>query len=110
MKVVLTDSERAQLRQLQRQRRDGEGYVKVTVMLLLDKSRPVGAIAEDLGLDESTIYRYASAFTLVGVARYLTHEQPGYWGLLTSAQFARLGHQLDQVLYTDVRQVAAWLA
>jgi len=36
MKVDLTDAEREHLRQLQKQRRDDEGYVKVTVVLMLD--------------------------------------------------------------------------
>ncbi|MEJ7662227.1 MAG: hypothetical protein WKG07_22985 [Hymenobacter sp.] len=40
MNVELTESERQHLRQLQKQRRDEAGYVKVTVVLLLDK-RPV---------------------------------------------------------------------
>lgn len=36
MKVVLTSQEREQLRRVQKQRRDNEGYVKVTVVLMLD--------------------------------------------------------------------------
>ena len=110
MQVVLTDSERQQLRQLQKQRRDDEGYVKVTVLLMLDHGRPAGIIAQDLGLDDGTVYRYAEAFGRLGLARYLAHEQPGYWGLLTSAQLAGLCHELGQTLYTDCRAVQAWLA
>ncbi|HEX8350742.1 MAG TPA: hypothetical protein VF598_12335 [Hymenobacter sp.] len=47
---------------MQKQRRDEAGYVKVTVILLLDKRRPLAIIADDLGLDEATVYRYARAF------------------------------------------------
>ena len=36
MKVALTDGERVHLGQLQKQRRDEAGYVKVTVVLMLD--------------------------------------------------------------------------
>jgi len=36
MKMALTDLERTHLRQLQKQRRDEAGYVKVTVVLMLD--------------------------------------------------------------------------
>lgn len=88
MNVVLTEAERGQLRQLQKQRRDEAGYVNVTVVVLLDKGRSAPLIADDLGLDEATVYRYARAFTDLGLIRYLAHEQPGYWGLLTSAQLA----------------------
>ncbi|MEJ7664374.1 MAG: hypothetical protein WKG07_35045 [Hymenobacter sp.] len=42
MQVHLTDGERRALRQLQKQRRDDDGYVKVTVVLMLDSGWPVG--------------------------------------------------------------------
>jgi transposase len=109
MNVGLTDSERKQLRQWQKQRRDNDGYVKVTVVLLLDKGRSAGSIADDLGLDEATVYRYAGAFTKLGLTQYLAHEQPGYWGLLTSAQLAHLCQQVNTQLYTDCKALQAWL-
>ena len=109
MTVTLTNSERQHLRQLQKQRRDEDGYVKVTVILLLDKRRPLASIADDLGLDEATVYRYARAFTALGVDQYLAHEQPGYWGLLTSAQLAHLCQQVNATLYTDCQHVRDWL-
>ena len=77
MNVCLTDAERTQLRQWQKQRRDEDGYVKVTVLLMLDAGRPLASVADDLGLDETTVYRYARAFTTLGVDQYLAHEQPG---------------------------------
>jgi transposase len=109
MNVALTESERQYLRQLQKQRRDEAGYVKVTVILLLDKRRPLASIADDLGLDEATVYRYARAFTALGVEKYLAHEQPGYWGLLTSAQLAHLCRELNSTLYTECHAIQAWL-
>jgi transposase len=109
MKVCLTATERQQLRALQKQRRDDEGYVKVTVVLLLDAGRSAATVAQDLGLDDSTVYRYAEAFARLGLEKYLAHEQRGYWGLLTSTQLAGLCQQLRQTLYTDCRPIQAWL-
>lgn len=109
MTVALTDSDRQYLRQLQKQRRDEEGYVKVTVILLLDKGRSAGSIADDLGLDDGTVYRYAQAWQRLGAEKYLVHEAPGYWGLLPSAGLAALSREVVQTLYTDVRAVGAWL-
>jgi len=109
MNVGLSDSERNQLRQWQKQRRDHDGYVKVTVVLLLDKGRSVGSLADDLGLDEATVYRYARAFADAGLTKYLAHEQPGYWGLLTSAQLAHLCQQVNTELYTDCKDLQEWL-
>ena len=110
MDVGLSDTERQLLRQAQRACRGKAGYVPVTVLLLLDRGRAVAAIAEDLGLDEATVYRYAQTYRLQGLAGYLKAEQPGYWGLLTSAQLAGLAQELGQTLYTDCRAVADWLA
>ncbi|RZJ94029.1 MAG: transposase [Hymenobacter sp.] len=109
MDVSLTAAERAQLRQWQKQRRDNDGYVKVTVVLLLDKGRSPGSIADDLGLDKATVYRYARAFANLGLAQYLAHEQPGYWGLLTSAQLAHLCREVNATLYTDCQELREWL-
>lgn len=51
MKERLTAAERGQLQQWQKQRRDNDGYVKVTVVLMLDAGWPAGTVAETLGLD-----------------------------------------------------------
>lgn len=110
MDVTLPGSERQLLRQAQRACRGKAGYVPVTVLLMLDRGRAVAAIAEDLGLDEATVYRYAQTYRLKGLSGYLAAEQPGYWGLLSSAQLAGLCQELNQTLYTDCRAIADWLA
>lgn len=109
MNVALTDAERQHLRQVQRQQRDDAGYVKVTVILLLDKGRSASSIADDLGLDEATVYRYAQAWQRLGLDKYLVHEAPGYWGLLPSAGLAALSREVEHTLYTDVRAVGEWV-
>ena len=77
---------------------------------MLDHGRPAAAIAQDLGLDVSSVYRYAQTYHLQGLRGYLAAEQPGYWGLLSSVQLAGLCRELGQTLYTDCRPIAAWLA
>ena len=88
MIVTLTDSDRQHLRQLQKQRRDEQGYVRVTVILLLDKGRSAGSIAEDLGLDDGTVYRYAQAWQRLGLEKCLAARGPG---LLEPAAFGWAG-------------------
>lgn len=109
MSKHLSEVEREQLRALQRQARGGPAYVPVTVVLLLDKGRAVATIADDLGLDPATVYRYAAAWRTQGVAAFAGDKPAGYWGRLSSAQLAQLGQELDTHLYTDCRQVRAWL-
>jgi transposase len=110
MVVTLSDSERQLLRQAQRACRGKAGYVPLTVLLMLDHGRAVAAIAEDLGLDQSTVYRYAHTSHEQGLIDYLRAEQPGYWGLLTSAQLAGWCRELDHNLYFDCRALVDWLA
>lgn len=110
MKLPLTDSERRALRQVQKQRRDEAGYVKVTVVLMLDSGWPVGGVVEALSLDEATVYRYVRAFTDLRLARYLLDERPGYWGLLSSAQPAGLCHEVTTRRYTNVKAIQGWVA
>ncbi len=57
MIVSLIDVERRELRQLKRQRRDDDGHVEMMVIPLVDKGRPLPRSADDLGLDEATVYR-----------------------------------------------------
>lgn len=109
MNLTLTESERKQLQVLQKQRRDEAGYVKVTVLLLLDKGWAVATIAEALGLDDGTVYRYAQSYQTQGLEKYLAADQARYWGLLTSAQLAHLSQEVNRTLYLDCKGIQAWL-
>ena len=73
------------MRQAQSACRGKAGYVPVTVLLMLDRGRAVAPIAEDLGLDEATVYRSAQTYQLQGLVGCLAAEQSGYQGFLTSA-------------------------
>ncbi len=110
MQVVFTDTERVLLRQAQYACRGKAGYVPVTVLLMLDYGRAAAAIAQDLGLDEATVYRYAQACQRQGLAALLAREAPGYTGRLSSAQLAELRAEIGRTLYTDCRQLVDWLA
>lgn len=67
-------------------------------------------MADDLGLDEATVYRYVQAFTARGLEKYLAHERLGYWGLLTSAQLAALCRDVNRTHYTNAKGIRQWLA
>ena len=83
--------------------------MKVTVLLLLDKGRAVASIAEDLGLDDGTVYRYVQLYQVQGLEKYLAADQARYWGPLTSAQLAHLCQEVDRTLYLDCKGIQAWL-
>ena len=101
MVVSLPDAKQQLLRQAQRACRGKAGYLPMTVLLLLDRGRAVAALAEDLGLDEATGYRYRQTDQLLGLTGYLRAGQSGCRGLLTSAQLASLRREPGQALYPD---------
>ncbi|MGI4872555.1 MAG: helix-turn-helix domain-containing protein [Janthinobacterium lividum] len=109
MQLVFTDSERVLLRQVHYACRGKAGYVPVTVLLMLDHGRAAAAIAQDLGLDESTVHRYAQACQRHGLAALLAKEAPGYAGRLNSTQLLELRAEIGRTLYTDCRQLVDWL-
>jgi transposase len=109
MNIALTETECPHLRQLPKQRRDDEGYVKVTVILMLNAGRATATVAQDLGLDDGTVYRYAQAWQHLGLEQCLLHERPGYWGLLPSGGLAALSREVEQTRSSDVRAIGAWL-
>ena len=78
MELRLTDSERVLLRQTQRACRGQAGYVPVTVLLMLDHGHAAATIAQNLGVDASSIYRYAQAYRLQGLVGLLAGEQLDY--------------------------------
>ena len=50
----------------------------VTVLFMLNQEGAVATIAEDLGLDKATVYRYAQTYRFQGLVGYLRAEQPGH--------------------------------
>ena len=50
------------------------------MLLLLDQGHAAATVAQALGVDVSSVYRYAQTYQLHGLAGYLRAEQPGYRG------------------------------
>lgn len=109
MLVTLTDSERQLLRQLQRTESAKRDYVKITTILMLDKGKDVDEVAETLGIDHTTVYRYAQSFRSLGTKDYLGDAYGGWWGRLDSVQLAHLQTELRRGFYRSAAEIAAWI-
>ena len=72
---------------------------------MLDHGRSAAAIAQDLGLDESTVHRHAQACQRQGLAALRATEAPGYAGCLSRVQVAAWRAEIGRTLYTDCRQL-----
>lgn len=109
MKIKLSETEKVELKKLQHQLGDKNLYIKVTILLMLDKGRNIQIIAEDLGIDDGTIYRYISNFQNNGLDKYLFTEHKGYWGLLSSEQISRLRQEINNHLHINSHSIRDWI-
>lgn len=109
MEIHLTSTQRKELRVFQRNVEKRSEYVKVTTILLLDKGLSITEIADYLGIDSSTIYRYLNSYANDGFATYLQTDYQGYWGRLSSHQIAQLRKELNTNLYVDSKGVVSWI-
>jgi len=109
MKLSLPSTDIEILERYQRNVSDRRSYVKVTCILMLSKGLSPQTVSEYLGIDDSTVYRYADSFSQDGLDAYLRTDYKGYWGLLTSVQISELRAELNSSLYTDAKSVALWI-
>lgn len=105
MKYNLSDIELQNLRKYQKQSSDRVSYIKVTVILMLDMQKGIEEIEEVLGIDGSTIYRYAERYQLDGLEKYLETNYKGYFGELSCVQISLLRKDLKNRLYTTSKEV-----
>ncbi len=109
MKFELTDTAREELQTFQRKVGSRSEYVKVTCLLMLDKGYGFTEISECLGIDKSTIHRYRASYEEDGVTKYLQTNYQGSWGLLSSKEILKLRAEINRTLYTDSKQIIAWI-
>ena len=105
MKYNLSDIELQNLRKYLKQSSDSVSYIKVTVILMLDMQKGIEEIEEVLGIDGSTIYRYAERYQLDGLEKYLETNYKGYFGELSCVQISLLRKDLKNRLYTTSKEV-----
>lgn len=66
-------------------------------------------IAEGLGIDDSTVYRYAQGFGELGLEDYLKLFFVAYSGQLTADEEQQVREELRACLYLNSKQVAAYI-
>ena len=97
------------LRVLQRAHKDKRVFVKVTVLLMLHQGCTPQFVAESLGIDDSTVYRYCQGFEDFGLEDYLKTFFVAYSGQLAEEDEQRLLAEVRQRLYINSKQVAAYI-
>jgi transposase len=66
-------------------------------------------VSESLGIDLSTVYRYATLYSGSGVSALTTNRNKGYWGMLSSHEISRLRTELNRNIYTDSKGISSWI-
>jgi transposase len=109
MEIQMTDTQRNELQIFKSNVEKRSEYVKVTTILLLDKGLSITDIADYLGIDSNSIYRYVNSYNSDGLVAYLQTDYHGYWGCLSSNLISQLGKELNTNLYLDSKEVVSWI-
>ncbi len=108
--LELDDNTRRELKLLQKRPSNKRIYIKVTVLLMLDKGLSVQVIADFLGIDDNTVYRYRDSYLTNGLKDYLASNYFRYNGKLTDEEKARLVAELTEYLYPSSAAVGEFIA
>lgn len=105
MKIQLTNKELEDLRVYQRQTDKKSVYTKVTCILMLSEGFTEHKVAQCLGINLSTVYRYVKSYLSVELSDFLANNHQGYWGDLSSIEISQLRSELKRTVYTDARSI-----
>ena len=85
-------------------------YTKISVLLFASKKHiSTTDIAQSLGVNESTVYRYINIYFSDGIEVLLRDNRSGYTGLLKNEQIEKLRIELNKNLYTESKQVIHYI-
>ena len=84
MELTLSPTEIEELRKLQCNLQGRSDYARVTCILMLSMGNTPIFVADCLGIDISTIYRYRSLYLEGGLDKLLENRYRGYQGLLNA--------------------------
>lgn len=109
MSVKLTIEERELLKRIQRGAAERDVYIKATVLLMFDKGYTAEKIGEALGISVSTCYKYVVDYKAKGLKEYIISYHKGKDCYLTEAQSSILKLELDEKLYTNSKEIIAYI-
>lgn len=109
MSLKLTSKDRERLKLLQRGAAERDVYIKITVLLMLDKGYDSETIGETLGISVSTTYKYVADYETKGLEGYILYYHKGKSCYLSEEQCSVLKMELDEHLYTDSKQIIEYI-
>lgn len=107
--IQLDEARRKELKHLRRRSKDKKVYVKLSTILMLDAQYTPAQIEECLGVDVSTVYRYAKDYQEKELTDYLLDNHVNYSGKLSQDQELQLTKEVAENLYLSAKEVAAYI-
>jgi transposase len=105
--IELDKERRLYLKRLQKKAGDRREYVKITAILMLDAGMKTEEIAEYLGIDDSTLFRYQADYLAMKLEVYLMTAFVGKQSRLSLEQEQALEAELKTYLYITAEEVRA---
>jgi transposase len=100
----------ALLKQEQRKTRDKKIYVKVTIILMLDKGFTPQQVAEVLGIDDATVYRHKERYETEGLQEYLKDRHFNYKGTITDEEKEIIKKEVATKFYRTATEVRDYIS
>jgi transposase len=107
--ITLDSKAKDDLRKLRKQTRDKKQYVKLSVILMLSSGYSSSQVEECLGIDGSTVYRYAKLYGSVSLSEYLKDHHVEYSGKLSEEQSLQVVKQVRDHVYLTAKEVAVYI-
>ena len=109
MSFKLPEQEIEELRKLQRNVIGRRDYARVTYVLMLALDFSPDLVAQSLGIDVATVYRYKNLYVRGKTDSLLEDRYRGYSGRLYSEQISLLCKEFKRHIYTDAKRVTLWV-
>ncbi len=108
--LTLTPTQTLELRHLQRATRERQVYVRVTVVLMLAGGFAAADVADALGIDAASVYRYAQGYGQAAtLGDFVTRHYVPYAGRLTGAQAEQVRAHVGEELRLTAAGIADWV-
>jgi transposase len=107
--IHLEKERRLYLKRLQKKAADRREYVKITTILMLDSGFKSEDIAESLGIDAGTVFRYQAEYLAMKLEEYLRTAYEGRQSRLSDEEEQALEAELEVYLYATAQEVRAYV-
>ena len=109
MSLKLSPSEKEDFQHLQKTVKERWKYIRITTILMLSDGYTVKQVAQVLGIDENSVYRYQDKYENKSKEEFLARNYQVNFGKLNTVQIGKLVTHLKNCLYTTSQSICDWV-